>query len=197
MPLSLPEFLQHLPGVVEGGSNPGLGGVWDPPTPQGAGGDGKISCPTSLQGRGGGRGGDFSFPLFFLLKSLDIWNSKPPAALQGPEAALGTVSCRTWLLPEPGRCGVWIWGMLVPETPAAFPREKPPGGFQCLIWGLAWDSGREFFQAVVGISVKQKEKTAKGLSWLWFGAPQLRQAGHRWGEEEEGTGKMWVVMLKH
>lgn len=38
--------------------------VWDPPPPQGAGGDGEVSCPTSLQGRGGGRGGVFSSPHF-------------------------------------------------------------------------------------------------------------------------------------
>lgn len=83
----------------------------------------------------------------------------------------------------------------MPETPAVFPMEKSPCGFQCLICGLAWASRREFFQDVVDISVKQSKKTAEGFRWFGFGPPQLRQAGHRGGEE--GMEEVWVVVPKH
>lgn len=80
----------------------------------------------------------------------------------------------------------------MPETPAAFPVEKLPHGFQCLVSRVSVS----ILQAVVDISVKQSKRTAKGLSWFWFVPPQLRQSGHRWGEEE-GIVEMWVVVLKH
>lgn len=82
------------------------------------------------------------------------------------------------------------------ETPAAFPMEKLPHGFQCLIShvsGSVLSGCGECFSEIV-------KENRKRTQLFWFvpppPPPQLRQAGHRWGEEE-GMGELWVVVLKH
>lgn len=73
-------------------------------------------------------------------------------------------------------------GMLMPETPAAFPVEK---NFLMDFSVSFLMSQCQFFEAVVDISVKQSEKTAKGLSWFWF-VPPPAEAG--WAQVGRGGG---------
>lgn len=89
-------------------------------------------------------------------------------------------------------------GLLVPETPAAFPTEENPRGFEWLTWGLIWGLRRKFFQAVVCISLEQKKKSQqKESAGFAFIPPIVKQAGHMWGEEGGELMKLWVVMFKH